>query len=261
MLTGCSKETALETIQEQTAPQSSLFNTYEPKQTGSLRYRLQIPGRESKIPQCKTGDPVTVVTEYTGPLGIEGIKVDSIDSFDGTLTINSELDTGLNYIDGIHVLSETDTLYSVPSELDTLFAAFTDTTVPLQIEILNGTSTDVYATAMCIQESSLPITTPISELGEGVLEIYNQPFQVAYFRIIEGSNDFIEDVDIAIDGEYKYTVPVNGDGVYRFLIPRDFELLELSPQYLGRVVGYRSFESYNDDGLITYDDVIDFFVE
>lgn len=225
---------------------------------GYLRFSGSTPGKGSKVPDCTNKEPELIYfgiadlngvnRSATSPVVIEGGSVTQIDGIalpEGRYTVNE-----------ISLVKGSETLYSMPEISESEFTPFVKRTVPFGIIITPGGMEVIDGGLFCIDNQLLPIPVSVA----GYLHVYEQEVQAAYFEIFPGNHIEIDFVEVFINGDQVYNISIGQDGIYRIVIPEEFELMEVSALRGGAILETVTITEYNTDDFITWnDDVIRFY--
>ena len=214
----------------------------EPSLYGSVSYQGRIPTVGSKVPTCKSGTPDKVLFVMTDSLGVtynEAVPASENNGLVSTMT-PAPMPYGKSTVEGIHLMKDNDTLYSLPHENNLELIRFADTTVPFDVQVTNDT--ELTGSAFCYTKEEIDV--PNDALVDGGFG--TQRLQTLWIDI---QGECIDIITVTIDTYRVLEIYPFQDGLYDIPIPENYNRMDVrayTPEFQG---GANDFEVFTYGGI------------
>lgn len=221
----------------------------DPSLYGSVSYQGRIPTVGSKVPTCKSGSPDKVLFVITDSLGVtynEVVPASENNGLVSTLT-PAPMPYGKSTVEGIHLMKDSDTLYSLPNENNLELIRFADTTVPFDVQVTNDT--EFTGSAFCYTKQVIDV--PDDALVDGGFG--TQRLQTLW---IDVQGDCIDIITVTIDAYRVLEIYPFQDGLYDIPIPENYDRMDVrayTPEFQG---GVNEFEVFTYGGIEINDNAL-----
>jgi len=221
---------------------------------------LDLTTAKVNVPECTSVVPTHIkvrlinsegfaFTSYT-PVEIIGNQVNLIEQ--------DTLPVGTYNVDEISLLTSGNTVtHTVPSPLDDRFdfTLYTNNPLPFSLVISPGEITEIDADLMCYSEEEV-LNAPMFSWFTEIIDLQTLAFNLPESSCVDAITLL---VNMDLDGqtvEETINIPLYKRGLYRIPIPINFNYINLRIFVNGQSRQSWAFNSYNDDGILDGNDVI-----